>query len=58
MPGVPVVPILSVAISLLLMIGLPRATWERLGLWMTIGIVLYFVYGYRRSRLRSGLRTT
>jgi basic amino acid/polyamine antiporter, APA family len=36
------------------MLGLPRATWERLMIWMTIGIVLYFVYGYRRSRLRAG----
>jgi APA family basic amino acid/polyamine antiporter len=53
MPGVPVVPVLSAAISLLLMLGLPRATWERLILWMTIGVVFYFAYGYRKSRLRS-----
>ena len=53
MPMVPLLPILSALVALLLMIGLPRATWERLVLWMAIGIVIYFTYGYRRSRLRA-----
>ena len=35
------------------MLGLPRSTWERLIIWMVIGVVLYFAYGYRRSRLRA-----
>jgi basic amino acid/polyamine antiporter, APA family len=51
-PWVPVLPLLSAAVSLTLMLGLPRATWERLILWMAIGIVVYFVYGRRHSRLR------
>ena len=45
MPLVPVLPLLSAAVSLLLMLGLPRATWERLIIWMAIGVVFYFVYG-------------
>jgi APA family basic amino acid/polyamine antiporter len=53
MPMVPLLPLLSAGISLLLMAGLPWATWERLILWMGIGVVFYFVYGYRKSRLRS-----
>jgi basic amino acid/polyamine antiporter, APA family len=53
MPLVPLLPALSALIALILMLGLPRATWERLILWMAIGIVFYFLYGYRRSRLRS-----
>jgi APA family basic amino acid/polyamine antiporter len=53
MPWVPVLPILSAAVSLVLMLGLPRATWERLILWMAIGIVVYFAYGQRHSRLRD-----
>ena len=53
MPWVPVLPILSAAVSLVLMLGLPRATWERLILWMAIGIVVYFAYGQRHSRLRG-----
>ena len=54
MPLVPALPILSALVSLILMAGLPWETWERLILWMVLGIVLYFAYGYRRSRLRVG----
>ena len=50
---VPRLPALSALVAFILMLGLPRATWERLIIWMAIGIVFYFVYGYRRSRLRS-----
>jgi APA family basic amino acid/polyamine antiporter len=52
MPLVPLLPLLSAAVSLLLMLGLPRATWERLIIWMAIGVAFYFAYGYRKSRLR------
>ena len=53
MPMVPLLPILSAAVSLVLMMGLPWATWERLILWMAIGVAVYFLYGYRRSQLRA-----
>jgi APA family basic amino acid/polyamine antiporter len=33
--------------------SLPTATWVRLVLWSAIGITMYFVYGYRNSRLRT-----
>jgi Amino acid transporters len=52
-PMVPFVPILSALVSLALMAGLPKETWERLIIWMVIGIVLYFAYGYRHSRVRN-----
>jgi len=52
MPWVPVLPLLSAAVSLTLMLGLPRATWERLLLWMVVGVVVYFLYGRKHSRLR------
>jgi APA family basic amino acid/polyamine antiporter len=57
MPMVPLLPALSALVALALMLGLPRATWERLIIWMAIGIVFYFAYGYRRSRLRTALAT-
>jgi basic amino acid/polyamine antiporter, APA family len=57
MPMVPLLPALSALVALALMLGLPRATWERLIIWMAIGIVFYFAYGYRRSRLRTTLAT-
>jgi APA family basic amino acid/polyamine antiporter len=52
MPMVPILPALSALVAFILMLGLPRATWERLIIWMVLGIVFYFSYGYRRSRLR------
>jgi len=51
-PLVPWVPILSAIVSLVLMASLPWESWERLLIWMAIGIALYFAYGYRHSRLR------
>jgi APA family basic amino acid/polyamine antiporter len=34
-----------------LMISLPWSTWERLLIWFGIGLVIYFAYGVRRSKL-------
>jgi APA family basic amino acid/polyamine antiporter len=53
-PLVPLVPILSALVALALMASLPGATWLRLIIWMAIGIVLYFTYGYSHSILRRG----
>ena len=50
-PLVPLVPILAVLASLWLMLNLPAETWERFFIWMALGLVVYFVYSRRRSRL-------
>jgi APA family basic amino acid/polyamine antiporter len=34
------------------MFGLPAHAWERFAIWMVLGLVLYFVYGFRHSTLR------
>jgi APA family basic amino acid/polyamine antiporter len=52
-PWVPFVPILSAIVNLGLMVSLPWSTWERLIIWMAIGVAFYFVYGYRKSKLRG-----
>ena len=54
-PWVPVVPILSAIVSLALMAGLPATTWERLVIWMAIGLVIYFGYGRSHSELNKSL---
>ena len=50
-PGVPVVPVLAVLAAVYLMLNLPAATWVRFFVWMAIGLVVYFAYGARHSRL-------
>jgi basic amino acid/polyamine antiporter, APA family len=50
-PGVPVVPILSVLASLWLMLNLQTSTWIRFAVWMLIGFVVYFGYSVRHSRV-------
>jgi len=46
-PGVPWVPLAGALICLSQMIGLPLATWERLIIWLAIGLVVYFFYSRR-----------
>lgn len=50
-PLVPFIPIIGAAICLMQMMSLPWETWERLIIWMIIGLVIYFTYGIRKSRL-------
>jgi APA family basic amino acid/polyamine antiporter len=35
------------------MAGLPTHAWERFGVWLAVGLLLYFAYGYKHSRLRG-----
>ncbi|MEO8169209.1 MAG: amino acid permease, partial [bacterium] len=52
-PWVPLVPILGIAMCIYLMAGLPWVTWVRFGVWLLIGLVLYFTYGFWKSKLRG-----
>jgi APA family basic amino acid/polyamine antiporter len=51
-PFVWLVATVGAAACLYVMIGLPFKAWERFGYWLAFGMLLYFVYGHRRSRLR------
>jgi len=45
------------AACLFVMKGLPSKAWERFGIWLAIGLALYFVYGYSHSRLHDPARS-
>jgi APA family basic amino acid/polyamine antiporter len=48
-PGVPFVPILAIGLSAVLIATLEPLTWLRFGVWMLIGIVVYFAYSRKAS---------
>ena len=50
-PGAPIVPLLSAALCLFLMIFLKPFTWYAFLAWMAAGLVIYFGYARRRSHL-------
>ena len=50
-PAVFIVAPLGAISALYLMISLPWRTWERLIIWFVVGIVIYAVYGVRKSKL-------
>jgi basic amino acid/polyamine antiporter, APA family len=51
-PGVPWVPVLGALACLAQMVSLPRSTWERLIVWLVIGLTVYFLYSRQRARAR------
>jgi len=46
------IPVLGLLTNLYLMSELGITNWMRFGIWLTIGLILYFSYGIRKSRLR------
>ena len=53
-PGVPFVPDARHLVSLSMMISLPLDTWLRLLVWLAIGMVIYFGYSRKHSRVQQG----
>jgi APA family basic amino acid/polyamine antiporter len=50
-PFFPLVPILGILTSLGVMLTLPGDTWLRLMFWMAAGLIIYFFYGRKHSKL-------
>src|SRR5690606_21427880 len=55
-PWVPFIPILGIIVCLILMASLPIESWERLGIWMIIGVAIYLLYGRKHSIIRAETR--
>ena len=53
-PFVIPVTVLGAAACIYIMFGLPVKAWERFGIWLLIGLALYFTYGFKNSTLRRG----
>ena len=56
-PMVPLFPLLGVLFCGALMLSLPILTWIRFFVWLVLGLLIYFLYSVRHSRLRQGIDT-
>jgi basic amino acid/polyamine antiporter, APA family len=55
-PLVPIVPILGIVVSLGLMASLNGITWVRLIVWLIIGMIIYFTYSVKHSKVRNAVK--
>lgn len=51
-PFVPLIPILGIVSCFGQMLVLPWVTWLQLIIWLIVGLVVYFTYGYKHSKIR------
>ena len=52
-PWIPFTPIIGIAVSLVMMLSLGWETCARLGIWLAFGVVVYFSYGRRHSKVQQ-----
>ena len=52
-PFVPFVPILGVLVCFAMIYGLGWTNWLHLGVWLLIGLGIYFLYGRKNSKLNK-----
>jgi basic amino acid/polyamine antiporter, APA family len=52
-PFVPLIPILAILFCGYLALRLPATTWTTFAIWIAIGLVVYFLYGRRNSKLNN-----
>ena len=53
-PWVPFVPIMGILFNGYMMVKLGWLNWVRLIVWLIIGLVIYFTYGAKHSRVQNG----
>jgi len=52
-PGMPFTPLITIGFCFYLMASLMKVTWIRFGAWLVVGLVIYFFYGIRHSKLQK-----
>jgi basic amino acid/polyamine antiporter, APA family len=52
-PWIPFTPIMGITVSLLMMLSLGWETWARLIIWLVIGLIIYFTYGRKHSKVQA-----
>jgi APA family basic amino acid/polyamine antiporter len=52
-PFVPLVPILGILSAIYLMTGLPKITWEVMIGWLLFGLLIYFFYSVKHSKVQA-----
>lgn len=52
-PFVPVIPILGAAVCIFLMGALNLESWLRLFVWLSLGVIIYFLYGKKNSKVND-----
>lgn len=57
-PWVPLVPVLGILFNGYMMVKLGVLNWARLIVWLIIGLVVYFTYSVKHSRVRERARET
>ncbi|RJO73608.1 amino acid permease [Nocardia panacis] len=58
LPLMPVVPVIGIGFSLYLIWSLPWQTWVRFAVWLVVGLIVYFGYSRRHSRLEGAAPAT
>jgi APA family basic amino acid/polyamine antiporter len=57
-PFVPLVPILGIISAFFLMTRLPLITWEVMVGWLLVGLVIYFSYSIKHSKVQKLMKAT
>jgi APA family basic amino acid/polyamine antiporter len=52
-PMVPLIPILGILVCGAMIFGLGLENWLRLGVWLVIGLIIYFTYSIKHSKLQK-----
>lgn len=47
------IPLIGLSMCLYLLTGMSHENWKWFGLWFAIGLVIYFLYGYKNSKLKK-----